>query len=203
MAEVAKVTSLYKATLHCPMHIQQNSMRLEMDADICQQVEDLEQRSQATCSRACGCSSQTRVLASQEWPPVQPHCSVPAKATPPVKRARANASTSSDTLPSMKHKSLEVAAVAKHRDSHGKTSKEASKQTAAPALTDTVQQKKRPAESAAGRSCRNAQNKPHKAAKTALPAYDRQRQPPEQGLTHCLPQLNQHCFFYLCILLDV
>jgi hypothetical protein len=169
MADVAKITTLDKATLHRPMRIPKYGTRLDLDADIRQHVAQEARRLAAEAAAA----KQERLKAKSS-PPLQQRDPAQAKATQPAKCARADAGNSRHTKPSKKSRTSKATTDARRQDSSSKSSNEASQQPAsklrppAPARTETVQQTTRPAESAVGRSDKKAQNKPDKNAKTAL-----------------------------------
>jgi hypothetical protein len=113
MAEVAKVASIKKATLDRPTRIPKYGTRLEVDVDICQHMEDLAQEARLLAAELAAAAAEQERLQAKSGPPVQPRGTVPANTTLPVKCTRADASISSETLPSKKHKPPEVAADAK------------------------------------------------------------------------------------------
>ncbi len=105
MADVARITTLNKAKLHCPMRIPKYCTRLDLDADIRQHREDVAQKARRLAAELAAAAAEQERLRAKSSPPLQQRDPAQAKATPPAKRARADAGNSRNTQPSKKLKS--------------------------------------------------------------------------------------------------
>jgi hypothetical protein len=104
VADVTKITTLDKATLHRPMRIPRYGTHLDLDADIQQHMEDLAQEARRLAAELAAAVAEQERVQAESGPPLQQRDPVQAKAAPPAKRARADAGNSRDTPPSKKPK---------------------------------------------------------------------------------------------------
>ncbi len=144
MADVAKITTLNKTTLHRPMCIPKYGTRLDLDVDIQQHREDVAQEARRLAAELAAAAAEQERLQAESGPPLQQRDPAQAKAAPPAKRARTDAGNSCNTEPSKKPKPSKATTEARRRDSSSKSSNEALKQPASklrppvPARTNTV-----------------------------------------------------------------